>query len=306
MPDVTGLDKQFDYLVPDSLRDEVRPGALVRVDLHGRPIGAWVVDLDPADPGGVAPVTGAATLDGPELKPITKITGSGPDGDMIALARWAAARWVGRWRTFLQVASPPRAVLGLPADRRTGVTVEPRSPASTSILASGGGVLRLPPTSDPMPAVLSAVAFGPTLVVVPSVDAAVLMASRLRRSGVSVASMPDDWAAAAAGVDVVIGSRSAAWAPCAGLAAAVVIDEHDEALQEEGSPTWHARDVVIERCRRAGVPLLLLSPCPTLTALEWGTLTRPPHERERNAWPIVDVIDRTDEDPWKRSLVTSE
>ena len=42
--------------------------------------------------------------------------------------------------------------------------------------------------------------------------------------------MPDDWAAAMGGVDVVIGPRSAAWAPCPDMASAVVIDEHDEAL----------------------------------------------------------------------------
>jgi len=90
------------------------------------------------------------------------------------------------------------------------------------------------------------------------------------------------------------------------LAAVAVVDEHDEALQDEGSPTWHARDVLIERGRRAGVPVLLISPCPTVTALEWGPLTRPSHDRERDGWPIVDLIDRTDEEPWKRSLVTSQ
>ena len=31
VPDVTGLDKQFDYLVPDTLRERVRVGSLVRV-----------------------------------------------------------------------------------------------------------------------------------------------------------------------------------------------------------------------------------------------------------------------------------
>jgi primosomal protein N' (replication factor Y) len=89
------------------------------------------------------------------------------------------------------------------------------------------------------------------------------------------------------------------------VAAIVVVDEHDEGLQEEGSPTWHARDVVIERGRRAGAPVLLISPCPTLEALEFGPLTRPPHEREREGWPIVEVVDRSDEEPWKRSLLTS-
>ncbi|MCB0966313.1 MAG: hypothetical protein KDB37_05715 [Ilumatobacter sp.] len=292
VPNVTGLDKRFDYVVPEGM--VVAVGDRVRVELHGRRIGGWVVDVDPSD----------AHLDG--LKPIATWSGIGPSADVIDLAAWAAVRWAGRQRHFLSAASPERKVDRLPSPRRTGTVVEPRSPASTRILESGGGVLRLPPTSDPMPAVLSASALGPTIAILPAVDQAMLLAARLRRSGLTVALAPDDWAAAAAGVDVVVGSRSAAWAPCPGLAAAVVVDEHDEALQDEGSPTWHARDVMIERCRRAEAPLLLVSPCPTLTALEWGELTRPPHQRERDGWPIVDVIDRSDDEPWKRSLVTSE
>jgi len=125
-----------------------------------------------------------------------------------------------------------------------------------------------------------------------------------------VAEMPGEWAAAAGGVDVVIGTRSAAWAPCPGLAAAIVVDEHDEALQEERSPTWHARDVIVERCRRAGAPFVVLSPAPTLVAVhEYAGadgVVHPPAARERAGWPRVVVVDRTDEDPWKRSLVTSE
>lgn len=295
VPDVTGLDKSFDYLVPDDLVASVRLGSIVRIELHGRRVGGWVVEVDPPD-----------ALGPDALKPIAKITGLGPAPDLVELSSWAATRWAGRRRHFLNAASPPRAVTGLPAARRTGNVLEPRSPASTSILGSGGGVLRLPPASDPMPAVLSAAAIGPTLVVVPALDHARLLASRLRRSGWTVALVPEEWAAAAGGVDIVVGSRLAAWAPCPEVAAAVVIDEHDEALQEEGSPTWHARDVIVERCRRLAVPVLLVSPCPTLTALEWGELTRPPRERERRGWPIIDVIDRSDTEPWKRSLLTSE
>jgi len=135
------------------------------------------------------------------------------------------------------------------------------------------------------------------------------LATRLRRAGLSIAVVPDDWAAAAGGVDVVIGTRSAAWAPCPDLAAAVVLDEHDEALQNERAPTWHARDVVVERCRRAGVPFVLVSPIPTLTAVvEYAGdpgVVHPPRVRERAGWPSITVVDRTDEVPWKRSLVTS-
>lgn len=294
VPDVLGIDKEFDYLVPDEMVGRIAVGDLVRIDLHGRRVGGWVVALDPPD----------ALTSG--LKPVAKWSSRGPTPELVELAGWAATRWVGRRRNFLTAASPARNVERVPTARRTGSVVEPRSPASTRLLESGGGVLRLPPTSDPLPAVSSAVALGPTIVVTPGVDEAMLLAARLRRAGLSVALAPDDWAAAAGGVDVVIGARLAAWAPCPGIAAAVVLDEHDEALQDEGSPTWHARDVLLERCRRAGAPVLLVSPCPTLTAVEWGPLTRPPHERERRGWPIVDVVDRSDEEPWKRSLLTSE
>lgn len=300
VPDVSGLDKEFDYLVPDDLAAFVGVGTIVRVELHGRRIGGWVRSID------VEPLTVPVE----SLKPIAKVTGHGPGAELFDLADWAAIRWAARRaRPFLVTASPPRRVVSLPTDRRTSAAPAPRSPATTQLLSDGGGVLRLPPRVDVMPSILSAVALGPTLVVVPEHHTASLLGARLRRAGLSVASMPDDWAAAAGGVDVVVGSRSAAWAPCPSLAAAIVVDEHDEALQEERSPTWHARDVVVERCRRAGVPFVLISPVPTLDAVEQyahdGDVTHPPARRERAGWPTVVVVDRSDDEPWRRSLVTT-
>ncbi len=300
LPDVTGLDKSFDYAIPEDMREQVRIGTIVRVDLHGRRIGGWVVELlheSEVEPAG--------------LKPIAKVTGYGPSDELIELAEWAHVRWAARRiRPFLVAASPKRAVTALPLPHRRAQSPAPSSPATTQLLAAGGGVLRLPPRSDVLPSVLSAIAVGPTLVVVPTVSDAALMTSRLRRAGATVAFVPDDWAAAAGGVDVVVGTRSAAWMPCAGLAAAIVIDEHDEALQEERAPTWHARDVIAERCFRAAVPVVYLSPIPTLVAIEDlagpDGPVHPTRERERLHWPHVQVVDRSDEEPWKKSLVTSE
>ncbi len=299
LPDVTGLDKSFDYSIPDELRTDVRIGTIVRVDLHGRRIGGWVVEL-----------LHESELAQRDLKPIAKITGHGPSEELIELAEWAHVRWAARRiRPFLVAASPKTAVKALPLAHRRAQSPAPASPATTRLLAEGGGVLRLPPRSDVLPSVLSAIARGPTLVVVPTVADASLLAARLRRAGATVAFVPDDWAAAAAGVDVVVGTRSAAWMPCAGMAAAIVIDEHDEALQEERAPTWHARDVIAERCFRAGVPVVYVSPIPTLIAIEElagpDGPVHPTVERERAHWPHVQVVDRTDEEPWKKSLVTS-
>jgi primosomal protein N' (replication factor Y) (superfamily II helicase) len=58
------------------------------------------------------------------------------------------------------------------------------------------------------------------------------------------------------------------------------------------------------------VPFVLVSPVPTLSAVVdyagRDGVVHPPRTRERAGWPDVTVVDRTDEDPWKRSLVTSE
>lgn len=221
VPDVTGLDRVFDYLVPPSLTDVVALGSRVRMSLNGRRVGGWVVSLG-------SPSSDLATN---KLKSIDKSSGIGPDAEMLDLCRWASDRWcASRLRPFLVTASPNTVVTRASPARRTKVLAEPVSPAATSLLAQGGGVLRLPPSADQMPTVLAAARLGPTLVVCASVDNAQILATRLRRTGISVALMPHEWAQARGGVDVVIGARAAAFAPCPNLAVAVVLDEHEESL----------------------------------------------------------------------------
>lgn len=284
VPDVTGLDKQFDYLVPDAL--DVVVGTRVRVPLHGRRVGGWVVALGPPDPD--VPVE--------RLVPIAAVSSVGPSADLVDLARWAAVRWgVGRLRPFLVSASPASMVKLTGRPRRTvvpGARVE-------------SGVEVVPPLVDPLPVVSRAAATGPTLVVHPSPAAVRAIANRLRRQGLTVAVVPDEWSAAAAGVDVVVGGRSAVWAPCPGLGAIVVLDEHDESLQEERTPTWHARDVAIERAQRAGAACILVSPCPSGHALVWAGERRV-DEPSPAGWPNLEVVDRGTDELWSRSLVSSE
>jgi primosomal protein N' (replication factor Y) len=280
LPDVVALDKTFDYLVPPDMAGDIRIGTMVRINLHGRRVGGWVVALDPETPADVT------------LKPIAKVTGWGPPEDLVRLSKWAAWRWAGRPQHFLGTASPPRAVRGLPP------TPAPRPPvAAPNVGEFRTGIVRLPPAGDVFPLVMAAAARGDALVVVPSATEAALLAQRVARAGVRVARHPEGWAAAAAGGSTVIGTRAAAWAPMPNLAAVVVVDGHDEGLQEERTPSWNARDVAIERARRADVPWVATSPCPPAEILGWGQLFEPSRADERNGWPILDVIDRRGDDP---------
>jgi len=309
LPDVAAIDRAFDYLVPEAWADDGRGdrltvGSRVRVVLHGRRVAGWVV----ADH--VEPPTGVA------LRPLARLSGVGPSPELIDLARWAARRWVGPVSGFLATASSPTMVEALPIVRpaagppaASSVPVDPRFEAAVSPDPAGRpAIVRLPPGDDPVPLLLAAARRGDTLVLVPTADRADRLARRLRRAGMPVASMPRDWARAAIG-GVVVGSRAAAWAPVGDLRCAVVLDEHDEAYREERSPTWNARDLVVERARRTGAACVLVSPVPSLEALVAGghgssdpCLVEPSRSGERAGWPVVDLVDRRRDDPVRSGL----
>ncbi|HYA45348.1 MAG TPA: hypothetical protein VED59_07060, partial [Acidimicrobiales bacterium] len=310
LPDVPGLGRELDYLVPPKLAGEVRLGSIVRIPLQGRRVRGWVVEFPALPEPGLV------------LRALSGVTGWGPGEDLLELAAWAGWRWAGPRRSLLVTASPEAAVKQLPpVFRPTPMAVALRSPARPApaaralasrdlahqAIAAGAGIhlLRLPPDYDASEVVMAAVAWGPVLVVVPSQERASAGAATLRRQGLAVARLPGDWAQARAGVEVVIGSRGAAWGPCPGMATAIVLDAHDEAFTQQQAPTWGASAVVAERARRASVGCLWVSPCPTLEMLAAaGTVRVPDRSTERAGWAPLQVTDLRNEDP--RSGLFSE
>ncbi|MGH9150004.1 MAG: hypothetical protein ACRD0F_06655, partial [Acidimicrobiales bacterium] len=52
-PDGPAIGRAFDYAVPPGLGRRVEVGTMVRVDLHGRRVGGWVVSAGVPAPAGV-------------------------------------------------------------------------------------------------------------------------------------------------------------------------------------------------------------------------------------------------------------
>jgi primosomal protein N' (replication factor Y) len=291
LPDVVGIDRAFDYVVPtsweaDGRAERVVVGSMVRVPLAGRRVDGWVTAIE------VEPEPGVRLVE------LVKLRGAGPSPELLDLAGWAAWRWAGRRVAFLRAASPERMVAAAAKRRpRDPVPAGPRD-VFDDAFDHGIATVRVAPDDDGLGVALAACRRGDALILTADAARARHLAVALRRAGVSVALAPDEWAAAAGGATVV-GTRSAAWMPMPDLAAVVVIDEHDERFKEERTPAWHAREVALERARRAGVPAVMTSAVPSLEALRVGPLLRRDRSIERDDWPIVDVLDRRDEDPAK-------
>jgi primosomal protein N' (replication factor Y) (superfamily II helicase) len=182
-------------------------------------------------------------------------------------------------------------------------TARPR-PTATSVATDEDFTWERTDRVDDLKSALGAVARGNALIIVPSIHQSQVVAGRLRRLGVRVALHPRDWALGAGGATVV-GGRTAAFAPVADLAAIVMIDEHDEVYQQEQAPTWHAREVLVERAARAGVPIVVTSPIPTPEARAVLPLLEPGRPAERAGWPMVRVVDLRTDDSARGTLWTS-
>ncbi len=87
----------------------------------------------------------------------------------------------------------------------------------------------------------------------------------IQHSGLSDGERHDQWHRIRRGdVDVVVGTRSAVFAPLARLGLVIVDEEHDTSYKQEETPRYHGRDVAVMRGRFAGALVVLGSATPSL------------------------------------------
>ncbi len=105
------------------------------------------------------------------------------------------------------------------------------------------------------------------------------------------------WQSIAAGeVEVVVGVRSAVFAPARRLGLIVIDEEHESTFKQETTPRYHARDVAVKRAQMEGIPILLGSATPSLETwrnADRGRYTRlaMPSRVGGRPMPEVQIID---------------
>ncbi|EGL8220075.1 primosomal protein N' [Listeria monocytogenes] len=99
---------------------------------------------------------------------------------------------------------------------------------------------------------------------------------------------------------VVVGARSAVFAPFENLGIIIIDEEHEASYKQEDNPRYHARDVAIWRATKYQCPVVLGSATPSLESFARAkkgvyTLIELPSRVNDRAMPEVSVVDMREE-----------
>lgn len=120
-------------------------------------------------------------------------------------------------------------------------------------------------------------------------------------SGLSTGEKYDEWRKISRKeVKVVVGARSAVFAPFENIGLIIIDEEHETSYKQEENPRYHARDVAIWRAGFYGCPVILGSATPSLESFAraqkgvYTLLTLAERVNDRPL-PTVDIVDMREE-----------
>jgi primosomal protein N' (replication factor Y) len=251
---VSHLESTYDYLVPEVLDAAISVGVRVLVDFSGRKVDAFVVDR-------------VHTSNVVNLKFIEKVTSPVPllNEEIIFLVGAVSRRWGSVPGDILSSAIPPRVITaekGLSDTFPTSRAIEKNQDPSHSYYL-------FTPGEDPFRTIGSWIekraSKGGVLVVLPELREVRALADELTQLqldySVLDASLPrstryGNFLRVATGAStIVIGTRSAIFAPIANLQTMIVFREGSESHYERRSPGWNVRDVAIIRSQLSSIDL---------------------------------------------------
>lgn len=120
-------------------------------------------------------------------------------------------------------------------------------------------------------------------------------------SHLSAGERHDEWHKIRSGrARLVIGARSAVFAPVDPLGLIIVDEEHEHSYKQEESPRYHARDVAVVRGRMEGAVVVLGSATPSMESYYNAKrgkyrLLELPHRADQKKMPLVRVVDMRSE-----------
>jgi len=272
MLSVPHLDREFDYLVSAEQSDDAQPGVRVRVRFHGRLVDAFVLERRSETDhvgqlGWLDRVTSAEPVLTPEVRRLVdavaaRYAGTRPDVLRLAIpprharaeksdpvapllpvvepvdpSGWARYAGGEQFLSALRDGRAARAVWqALPGERWCDRVAE----VAATAVGAGYGVLAIVPDQRDIDALWQAATARIDAAVVAALSAGLGPSARYRR-----------WLSVLRGhARLVIGTRSAVFAPVGKLGVVFVWDDGDDSLAEPRAPYPHAREVAMLRAHQ--------------------------------------------------------
>ena len=310
------LERTFHYLIPAGLDEAVRPGVRVAAPFGPRERVGFVLQRVPKSP--FSP-----------LKPIRRVIDPVP---VIADERWALAEWLAsyyycslgealsvmvpsglRLKPEEAPASPPPdpavSPLTLTPHQQRGLEVILKAmaePASQQVLlygvtGSGKTELYLQAIAQALREGRSAVCLIPEIALTPQTIDRFLARFpgqvAVWHSRLTARQRRETWGRLASGsCRIVVGARSAVFAPVQRLGLVILDEEHEPTYKQDDTPRYHARDVACARARLTRATVILGSATPSIESFyhaEKGRLrlVRLPERIMGRQLPAVEIID---------------
>lgn len=120
-------------------------------------------------------------------------------------------------------------------------------------------------------------------------------------SGLSLGERYDEWCRIMRGdADIVIGARSAVFAPLDNIGIIIIDEEHSQTYKSETSPRYHAREVAQKRAEHFGAVTLMASATPSVETYHDAlcgkyTLIEMKQRYNRNSMPKIEIVDMRSE-----------
>jgi primosomal protein N' (replication factor Y) len=315
------LRQTFTYRVPEALKVGAVPGAQVSVPFRGKPRRGFVVAV--AETSTIAKAHDVAAvltppLHTPHLLELAHWIAEyylAPLGEVLAASLPGGLEGFAKSRARRGAAEDP--IVELPLPERVTLTDEQATAVDAIVRAVNGarfapmllhGVTASGKTEIYLRAAHAArEAGGQTLVLVPEVALGSQVVATFRRrfggrvgvlhSYLGVGERRRNWELASRGaLDVVVGARSAVFAPLPNLKLIVVDEEHEAAYKQSEQLRYHGRDTAVRRAQMLGIPVVLGSATPSIESLANAargkyTLLRLPHRVDQRPMPTVRVVD---------------